>query len=181
MDLMRYFKDSDYGDVTNPVSGRNFKVSAERVSDGPSSFIKYKVTPGANPSALEHMEALDHLHNLDEIYPPRLFTYTDQKLIAEGEFDPRKGELPSSPDVSQLTQGEPQKVEEEFEDAPQATTSPAEEFFEDPPEDSPQTSDSWENDFEEESSTEDASDDHKRDDVKKKLEELKKVVAGNRK
>ena len=181
-DLMRYFKDSDYGDVTNPLTGRNFKVSAEKVSEGSNSFIKYKVTPGANPSELEHMDALDHLLNLEEIYAPRLFTYADQKLIADGEFDPRQGKLPAAPPTAELPEA---SIKEENEFFPEEEPSPkkkkapkkvAEEVFEEPTNEA-----DWEDEFEDEASTEDSEDDPKRDDVKKKLEELKKVVAGNRK
>jgi hypothetical protein len=175
-DLMRYFKDSEYGDVTNPSTGRNFKVSAEKVSEGTSSFIKYKITPGANPSKLENMEALDHLIDLEEIFPPRFFTYDDQKSIAAGEFDPRKGKLPAPPSKPQLTEGS--DTADEFfpeDDSPKPTKKVAEEEFEETSGDG-----DWEDEFEEGETEETSSDDPKRDDVKKKLEDLKKVVANNR-
>lgn len=181
-DLMRYFKDSDYGDVTNPITGRNFKVSAEKISEGTNSFIKYKITPGANPSKLENMEALNHLIVLEEMYAPRFFTYDDQKLIAAGEFDPRQGKLPAPPNKPQLTEGSgadddaDSDANESFpeDDSPKPVKEASEEEFEET------SGGDWEDEFGEGETEEAASDDPKRDDVKKKLEDLKKVVANNR-
>ena len=160
-DLMQYVRMDGYGDITHPESGRNFKISAERNSDGPNSYVRYKITPAPNASKLGVEGFEEHLIDLSNLYPPKLFTYDDQKLIAEGDLDPKRGRLPAPSDTAQITAGgddgfDDEDWSDEFEGA-----------------------DVVEDDTSESSDSED--DSEKRDAVKKKLEELKKVVSGNRK
>jgi len=100
-EVRAYFRDADYGDLTHPVTGRNFKISASIVSSqGNRKWTRYDLQVGAKPTELEHPEALNHLYDLDSTFPVKLYTYEEQQMIFDGTWDPRNpGQLPS-PDAA---------------------------------------------------------------------------------
>jgi hypothetical protein len=125
---------------------------------------------GAKPTELETPEALDHLYDLDNTFPVKLYSYDEQKMIWDGTWDPRSGRaaLPKSAAgmAPKLEQAKKDEKEEEF-SAPKA---------EDP---------APENDLDEfEAATDDddwgdlasSDDSEKQQDMKKKLAALKKAA-----
>lgn len=165
-EIRAYFRDADYGDLTHPGTGRNFKISASVVSSqGQRQWTRYDLQVGAKPTELEVPEALDHLYDLDNTFPVKLYPYEQQKMIFDGTWDPRQGPaaLPASA-ASSAPKLESKEEEEEFSPPPKAKAAPAEDEFEASEED-----DDW-GDLT-------ASDDsEKQQDMKKKLAALKKAA-----
>ena len=170
-EVRAYFRDPDYGDLTHPLTGRNFKISSSQVSSqGGKPWTRYELQVGAKPTELEVPDALDHLYDLDETYPVKLYSYDEQKMIFDGTWDPRSGSkaLPAStaskaPQLSAPTRPTPDapKVDDEFE--PSTTVSDDE--FE------TSSDDEWGDVLAEDTS--------KQVDMKKKLEALKAAARTN--
>jgi len=117
-DIMGYFRSPDYGDLTHPVSGRNFKVSCEVVSSqGDRQWTKYIIQVGANPTELEVPDALGHLYDLGNTFPLKFYSPDEQEAIFDGTLDPRTGS--STPTLG--GNGEAKQIEE-------ASTDSKEEF-----------------------------------------------------
>jgi len=98
-EVRSYFRDPDYGDLTHPETGRNFKITASVVSSqGARQWTRYDLQIGAKPTGLDDPAALDHLYDLDTTFPVKVYTYDEQKMIFDGTWDPRSGSksLPSS-------------------------------------------------------------------------------------
>ena len=90
--IVGYFNNPEYGDLTHPKTGRNFKVTANVVSaQGNRTWTQYDLQVGANESELEVADALDHLYDLDDTFPLRFYNFDEQQGIFEGTFDPRTG------------------------------------------------------------------------------------------
>ena len=119
-EVRAYFRDPDYGDLTHPVSGRNFKISSSKVSSqGGRDWTRYELQVGAKPTELEAPEALDHLYDLDSTFPVKLYSYEQQTMIFDGTWDPRTSSaaLPASAASSapKLTSTVPSTSDDEFE------------------------------------------------------------------
>ena len=117
-EIRSYFRDADYGDLTHPISGRNFKISASVVSSqGQRQWTRYDLQVGAKPTELETPDALSHLYDLDNTFPVKLYTYDEQKMVWDGTWDPRSGRtaLPASAEekAPKLEQVEVEVEEEE--------------------------------------------------------------------
>ena len=98
-EVRAYFRDEDYGDLTHPVTGRNFKISASVVSSsGDRKWTRYDLQVGARETELEVPEALNHLYDLDSTFPVKMYSYEEQQMIWDGSWDPRAGRaaLPAS-------------------------------------------------------------------------------------
>jgi hypothetical protein len=179
-DVRAYFRDPDYGDLTHPATGRNFKITASKVSSqGSRTWIRYDLQVGAKPTELEVPEALNNLHDLDETFPVKLYTYEEQKMIWNGEWNPRGGSaaLPASAASTapriETTPAAPEKEEfetsadkdegEDFETS--ADKDEGEDF-----ETSAQGDDEWDD------LLDDSVDDEKQKDIRNKLNKLKKAA-----
>ena len=169
-DVRAYFRDADYGDLTHPESGRNFKVVASKVSSqGSRNWIRYDLQIGAKPTPLEVPEALQSLHDLDTTFPVKLYGYGEQQMIWNGEWNPREGAsaLPASaaatvPRIE--AEAAPAPVQEEFESS--SDTKDADEEFEV----SSEGEDEWDD------LLDDSADDEKQKDIRDKLSKLKKAA-----
>ena len=163
-----YFRDADYGDLTHPVTGRNFKLSASTATgNGGNSWIHHDLQIGANATELEVPEALDCLYDLDTCYPVKLYTYDEQKMIWDGTWDPRSGApaLESkSPPKKSLQAPKEEPVAEEFE-AEEEEEAPTEEAFEA----AADSDDDWDDVL-------DDVDDDKQQAIRAKLDALKKAA-----
>ena len=165
-EVRSYFRDPDYGDLTHPETGRNFKITASVVSSqGARQWTRYDLQIGAKPTELDVPAALDHLYDLDNTFPVKVYTYDEQKMIFDGTWDPRTGSksLPSSAaSVAPKLDG----PEPELPSAA-ATESPKDDEFETSKDDEFETApdDAWEDVLSEDSG--------KQDDLKKKLDALK--------
>jgi hypothetical protein len=127
-EIRSYFRDADYGDLTHPLNGRNFKISASVVSSqGQRQWTRYDLQVGAKPTELETPEALDHLYDLDSTFPVKIYSYEEQKMIWDGTWDPRSGRtaLPASA-ASTAPKLESKNTEEEFADTPSPKAAPKE-------------------------------------------------------
>jgi hypothetical protein len=160
-EIRNYFRDPEYGDLTHPVKGRNFRVA--RVSQANTTWSTYQVRVSARESELEVPEALDHLYDLEETLPVKLYSYGDQRLIWEDpNYDPRSDMgLPASAASVAPKIEAPTPVEEEFE-APKAT----EEVFEA----ASSEDDEWDDVVSDDDSSE------KQSDMQAKLAALKKAA-----
>jgi len=129
-EIRAYFRDSDYGDLTHPETGRNFRVTASVVSSqGDRKWTRYDLQVGAQPTELEVPEALDHLYDIDASFPVKLYSYAEQKMIWDGTWDPRSGTSPALPGPVATGSHKPEKVE--FKTAlsvPEMTKSQADAF-----------------------------------------------------
>ena len=68
-DIRSYFQNPEYGDLTHPMTGRNFKITASVVSStGDRNWTRYDIQVGASPKELVAPEALDHLYDLSLIH-----------------------------------------------------------------------------------------------------------------
>lgn len=176
-----YFRDTDYGDLTHPVTGRNFKLSASiATGNGGSSWTHHDLQIGANPTEIENPDALDHLYDLDTCYPVQVYSYEEQKMIWDGTWDPRSGStmLEAAEAAKPLSQsssaGQQEKdieapVEaapalEDFEAAPAVKAAPVVEDFEAAADD-----DDWDDVL-------DDVDDEKQQAIRDKLDKLKKAA-----
>ena len=171
-EIRSYFRDADYGDLTHPLQGRNFKISASVVSSqGQRQWTRYDLQVGAKPTELETPDALEHLYDLDNTFPVKLYSYDEQKMIWDGTWDPRTGRaaLPKSaagmaPKLEQAKEEEKEEefsssknedVEDEFEAATEAETEAED--------------DDW-------GDLASSDDSEKQQDMKKKLAALKKAA-----
>ena len=94
-DVRAYFRDPDYGDLTHPVTGRNFKVTCNM--DASNQWKRFDIKVGARETELETPEALDHLYPLEETLPIKIYSYEEQRMIWDGTWDPRgDNALPAS-------------------------------------------------------------------------------------
>lgn len=74
-ELLKYFADDDWGDLTHPVTGRDVVIN----KSGSGLDTEYSVIPKPNPSKLkEDVE----LKDLSEIAKP--FTYEEQEMVMNG-------------------------------------------------------------------------------------------------
>lgn len=74
-ELLKYFADDDWGDLTHPVTGRDVVIN----KSGSGLDTEYSVIPKPNPSKLkEDVE----LKDLSEIAKP--FTYEEQGMVMDG-------------------------------------------------------------------------------------------------
>jgi len=173
-DIRSYFQNPEYGDLTHPMTGRNFKITASVTSNtGDRAWTRYDIQVGASPKELVVPEALDNLYDLDVEFPVKHWSLEEQEQIFEGVLDPRTG----SPQVSlggnttetkrietSVVEEKPAPVEEKDEFEPAA---PSETKVED--------ADEWDEVLSEDS---EASEGDK--DILKKLDELKKVARGGK-
>ncbi len=170
-DIRSYFQNPEYGDLTHPLTGRNFKISANVVSSsGDKSWTRYDVQVGASPKELVVPEALDHLYDLDAEFPVKHWSYEQQEQIFEGLLDPKGSPgQPSltgkTPATKQIAAPDPLDVEDEFEPASKKVVQ--EEVVEE--------KDDWD-----EVLSDDESPAEPEDDVLKKLDELKKLAKGGK-
>ena len=153
--IIGYFNNPEYGDLTHPKTGRNFKVTANVVSSqGNRTWNQYDLQVGASESELEVADALDHLYDLDDTFPLRFYNFDEQQGIFEGTFDARTGARKELPSISA-----PKQIESHTEPEVETKSSP---------------DDEWEDVMPVESSSDDSS------DIMKKLDELKSI-AGTKK
>ena len=177
-DIMGYFKSPDYGDLTHPVTGRNFKIRCEEVSNqGDRTWTKYIVQVGANPTELEVPEALENLYDLDSAFPLKFYTYEEQKSIFDGSFDPR------NQTVAPVLAGKEESKQLEEAVVDEGESFESEQFEESVDVESPVSGDevaasSTEEDWGELVDSSDEDGDQK-SDIMKKLDELKKVAKGS--
>lgn len=163
--IIGYFNNPEYGDLTHPKTGRNFKVTANVVSaQGNRTWTQYDLQVGANQSELEVAGALDHLYDLDDTFPLKFYNFDEQKGIFDGTFDPRTGtrkELPSSEEPKQI----------ESNSVPQIDTPAKVEV-------KSSTDDEWEDVMSGSTTETSDSDDGGKSDIMKKLDELKTIAGG---
>lgn len=167
-EVRAYFRDVDYGDLTHPETGRNFKITASVVSSqGERQWTRYDLQIGAKPTELEAPEALDHLYDLDTTFPVKLYGYGEQQMIWDGTWNPRSGaaSLPASA-ASTAPRLEAEVVtptttdEDEFE----AKASDEDEF------EVEAKADEWDD------LLDDSADEEKQKDIRQKLDKLKKAA-----
>jgi hypothetical protein len=162
-----YFRDADYGDLTHPVTGRNFKLSASiATGNGGSSWTHHDLQIGASPKELEVPEALDHLYDLDTCYPVKVYSYEEQKMIWDGTWDPRSG-VPAieAHTAAQSRIEEPVKAEAPPVETPAKIEAPPVEEFEA----AADADDDWDDVL-------DDVDDEKQQAIRNKLDQLKKAA-----
>lgn len=92
-ELLYYFKHRDeYGDLTHPEEGRDIRIKAEIMGQQTGrTYTRHAVKVRGNASAIPDMAALDHLHDLETMYPLALHSYEVQQGIFEGTLDYRTG------------------------------------------------------------------------------------------
>lgn len=179
-EIRAYFRDSDYGDLTHPETGRNFRVTAEVVSSqGDRKWTRYDLQVGAQPTELEVPEALDHLYDIDASFPVKLYSYSEQKMIWDGTWDPRAGTSPALPGPVDTGSHKPEKLD--FKESPIKMTKPQADEFRKKVEE-PKSEDS-EDEFESAASKDDDwedilddVDDDKQAAIRAKLDALKKAA-----
>jgi hypothetical protein len=95
-DLAYYYKRRDeWGDIAHPETGRDIRVISEIVgkSDDRQSYTRHQVKLRGNSTPLAHPQALEVLHDLDEVFPLVLHEYEVQQGIFEGTLDFRSGKV----------------------------------------------------------------------------------------
>ena len=170
-DIRSYFQNPEYGDLTHPMTGRNFKITASVTSNtGERAWTRYDIQVGASPKELVVPEALDYLYDLDAEFPVKQWSFEEQEQIFEGILDPRTGSPQAviggnTTQTKQIQGGVEEKVEvqeevkDEFE--PVAETVAKDE------------DDEW-------GEVLSSEDDGGQEDILKKLDELKKVARGGK-
>ena len=96
--LKEYFTDPDYGDIVHPYEGRDIKVTCKQVSSsGDKKWRKYipKVRLKATELVVDYEAVVEKLHDLEELYPIKVYTWAEQQQIFNGELDPKVDSLPS--------------------------------------------------------------------------------------
>jgi hypothetical protein len=173
-DIRSYFQNPEYGDLTHPMTGRNFKISASVTSNtGDRAWTRYDVQVGASAKELVVPEALDHLYDLDVEFPAKHWSFEEQEQIFEGVLDPRTG----APQVSigggnttgtKRIEGAVEEDESasDFEETDEFGTSPS-------PEVESKDDAEWGEVLSEDS-------DGGQEDVLKKLDDLKKIARGGK-
>jgi len=174
-EVRSYFRDADYGDLTHPESGRNFKINASLVSSaGDKGWTRYDLQIGAKPTELEVPEALSHLYDLDNTFPVKLYTYEEQQLIWDGSWDPRNSRpslpLPVAPATAHLETKEEPPDDDDFVDSSVTATAVPKYAKSDDDEFETQEKDEWDDILS------DDSDSDKQIEMKKKLDALKNAA-----
>jgi len=177
-EIRAYFRDPDYGDLTHPETGRNFRVTASLVSSqGDRKWTRYDLQVGANPSELEVPEALEHLYDLDTSFPVKLYSYEEQKMIWDGTWDPRSNAPLPAPSATALeeTREKPKAKAKGLVEAPTKSVPEKEDKFEEltPAEDEFESASSKEDDWDD---ILDEVDDEKQQAIRAKLDALKKAA-----
>jgi hypothetical protein len=78
-DILAYFADPDWGDVTHPEHGYDIVIDREGTT---RESTKYQVRARKNPTAVPNIELLSGLKNLDSFV--KVVTYEQQSAIYEG-------------------------------------------------------------------------------------------------
>ena len=186
-DIRSYFQNPEYGDLTHPMTGRNFKISANVVSSSSEhSWTRYEVQVGASPKELIVPEALDNLYDLDAEFPVKHWSCDQQEQIFDGVLDPRTGSPQiaiggSSSDTKRIEGAVSKSTSDDVSEFGAATpeaefeaSTPEAEFESSTPEVEPEVvEDEWSEVLSDDSS-------EGQEDVLKKLEELKKIAKGGK-
>ena len=168
-DIRSYFQNPEYGDLTHPLTGRNFKITANVVSSsGNKSWTRYDIQVGASPKELVVPEALDHLYDLDAEFPVKHWSFEEQEQIFEGTLDPKGSPgqsnlIAAAPPKKQIAAPDPMDLEDDFEPVPKKSPDP----------EAQEEEDEWSEVLSDDTSDSD-------DDVLKKLDELKKLAKGGK-
>jgi len=102
-DILSYFADPDWGDLTDPEEGYNLKI----IREGTGLDTSYRVQARKNPSPIADPEWLSQLHDLDSVV--QLLPYERQQEIVEGTVPAEEiEEIEEENEIEQAETGKPQ-------------------------------------------------------------------------
>jgi hypothetical protein len=115
-EILGYMADADYGDITDPESGRDITVEVVSAEDSGTSYpvttirVKPKETPLAATKA-ENDKFLNEQKEITELYSE--LTYAELKNVLEGWLNPSGGASEDEKSASAETLSSTAKDEEE--------------------------------------------------------------------
>ena len=105
-EILGYIADPDYGDITDPVSGRDLTIEYTSAEDAGTSYptTTIRVKPKETPLVEDSQQVENLLQNQTEITDLyQELSYDELKDVLEGWLNPSGGEDSSSTSTSQQT------------------------------------------------------------------------------
>ena len=114
-DILQYIADPDYGDITDPITGRDVALNVTPGDDSgktyPTTQLRIKPsTSKISTDATQAAEILDKQMDITELYQE--LSYAELKTILENWLDPSKAESEESQDTASSVESPKETVKE---------------------------------------------------------------------
>jgi len=102
-DILSYFADPDWGDITDPENGYDIRI----IREGTGLETSYRVQAKKNPTPIADPEWLTQLHDLDSVV--QILPYERQREIIEGTASPASEEPEPKAEPEEKVEEQPEE------------------------------------------------------------------------